>query len=459
MKHCTNTIPKGLRPSAQGCEERATLGRRRERSTTLKGLHQTESLLPLISTRTNWFSLNCSIRLRQIVVLVSLTSLTLQAAVNPDMEKLASANSSFGFSLMKQLAGERHDSNIFISPYSISAALQMVWQGAAGDTKKEMDNTLALDGLKPETVGAAYKDLDRTIKSASSNAVLNVANSIWYAPNIDLKPQFVSINQNFYGAKLSALDFTDPRSAGVVNSWVSEQTQGKIKQIIQPPLSSKTGAFLANAIYFKGSWEHKFDSSATKDEAFHTRNGAEKQVPMMRQSRKFNYQEDTEFQAVRLPYSGNRLGMFIILPATNSSSEKLLAKLNGDVWREKFRSKFEDREGTVLMPRFKLEFRADLVNSLKTIGIRHAFTHRANFSGVSDTQLFISGVEHASFVEMNEEGTEAAAATGITMRMASVLAKSAPFTMIINRPFFFLIEDSATKSILFMGIVNQPSSE
>lgn len=376
-----------------------------------------------------------------------------------DADKLGAANTSFGFNLMKQLIAAKPDGNVFLSPYSVSAALQMVWQGAAGETKQEMDRALALDGFKPDAVGAAYKHLDNSLKNASSNATLSIANSIWYAPNIELKRQFVSINQNFYGAKLSALDFTDPRSAGVVNSWVNDQTHGKIKEIVQPPLSSMTGAFLANAIYFKGAWEHKFDSSATKDQPFHLSNGAEKQVPMMRQSRKFSYHEDNDFQAIRLPYSGNRLGMFVFLPATNSGPEKLLAKFNGDVWREKFRPKFEDREGTVLMPRFKLEFRADLVNGLKAIGIHHAFTHGANFSGISNTQLFISGVEHASFVEVNEEGTEAAAATGITMRMTSVRPKSEPFTMIVNRPFFFLIDDSATKSILFMGVVSQPSAE
>ena len=381
------------------------------------------------------------------------------AGPNADIEKLASANSAFGFKLLMQVASERPDANAFISPYSVSAALQMVWQGAAGETKREMDRALVLDGFKPETVGAAYKGLDNSFKTATSNALLSVANSIWYAPNIQLKPQFVSINQNFYGAKLSALDFTDPRSAGVVNSWVNDQTHGKIKEIVQPPLSSMTGAFLANAIYFKGAWEHKFDSTATKEEPFHLRNGAERQVPMMRQSRRFSYHEESDFQAVRLPYSGNRLCMFIFLPATNSSPDKLLAKLNGDLWREKIKPKFQEREGTVLMPRFKLEFRADLVNSLKAMGIRYAFTSSSNFSGISDTPLFVSGVEHASFVEVNEEGTEAAAATGITMRMTAVRPKFEPFNMVIDRPFFFLIEDSATKSLLFMGIVNQPGSE
>src|SRR6266850_3642943 len=134
-------------------------------------------------------------------------------AEDQGIETLASANASFGFNLMKQIVGERPNENVFISPYSVSAALQMVWQGAAGQTKTEMDQALALSNFKPETAGSAYNELDNSIKSAAAKVALNVANSIWYAPNIQLKPQFVSINQNFYGAKLSPLDYTDPRSA------------------------------------------------------------------------------------------------------------------------------------------------------------------------------------------------------------------------------------------------------
>jgi serine protease inhibitor len=380
-------------------------------------------------------------------------------AADQDMQNLVSANASFGFNLMKQIVGERPTDNVFISPYSVSAALQMVWQGAAGQTKTEMDQALALSNFKTEAVGSAYKELDTSIKSAAARVALNVANSIWYAPNIELKPQFVSINQNFYGAKLSALDFTDPRSAGVVNSWVSEATHGKINKIVEPPLSSRTGLILVNALYFKGNWEHTFDNKATKDEPFHLRDGGQKQTRMMRQTRKFSYQEDSGFQAIRLPYVGDRLGMLIFLPATNSSPNKLLAGLNSDAWREKIIPKFQQREGTIVLPRFKLEFKADLVGSLKGMGIRQAFSSAANFSGIANMGLYISGVDHASFVEVNEEGTEAAAATQVTVALTSAMPRARPFQMIVDRPFFFAIEDNSTHSLLFMGIINDPASQ
>jgi serine protease inhibitor len=385
--------------------------------------------------------------------------LALQAAADTAVEKLASANSSFGFSLMKQVIGERPDVNVFISPYSISAALQMVWQGAFGETKKEMEQALALDGFKAEAAGSAYKELDNSLKSAAAKITLNVANSIWYAPNIQPKPQFLSINNNYYAAKLSALDFTDPRSAGVVNSWVSEATHDKIKKIVEPPLSAMTGLILANAIYFKGNWEHKFDNSATREEPFHLQSGSQKHVPMMHQSRKFGYHEDDGFQAVRLPYVGGRLGLFVFLPATNSNPNKFLAGLSGDAWRERIMPKFQQREGTVALPRFKLEFKAELIQALKGMGMRQAFSSSANFSGISDTQLFVSSVDHASFVEVNEEGTEAAAATSVGVAITSAMPTVRPFQMIVDRPFFFAIEDSTTHSILFMGTVNDPASQ
>jgi serpin B len=389
------------------------------------------------------------------IALLSVSCMSLQAASN-DVEKLVSANASFGFSLMKQVVGERPNDNVFVSPYSVSAALQMVWQGAAGQTKAEMDEALALSNFKAEAAGSAYKELDNSIKSAASKVALNVANSIWHAPNIELKPQFVSINQNFYGAKLSALDFTDPRSAGVVNSWVSEATHGKISKIVEPPLSAMTGLILANAIYFKGTWEHKFDNNATKEEPFHLRDGGQKQARMMRQSRKFSYQEGDGFQAIRLPYVGDRLGMLVFLPATNSSPNKLLADLNGDGWREKIMPKFHEREGTIVLPRFRLEFKADLVRSLKAMGMQQAFTAEANFSGISGAQAYIGSVEHASFVEVNEEGTEAAASTQVTIALTSAMPTMKPFQMIVERPFFFAIEDRLTHSILFVGVINDP---
>jgi serine protease inhibitor len=397
------------------------------------------------------------IRARLAVALLSLACLRLQAASN-DVEKLVSANASFGFSLMRQVVGERPNENVFISPHSVSAALQMVWQGAAGQTRAEMAQTLALSNFKAETA-STYKELDNSIKSAASKVALNIANSIWYAPNIELKPQFVSINQNFYGAKLSALDFTDPRSAGVVNSWVSEATHGKISKIVEPPLSAMTGLILANAIYFKGNWEHKFDNSATKQGPFYLRDGGQKQTRMMRQSRKFSYQEDGGFQAVRLPYVGERLGMLVFLPATNSSPNKFLADLNGDGWREKVMSKFREREGTTVLPRFKLEFKADLARSLKAMGMQDPFTAAANFSGISRAQAYLSGVEHASFVEVNEEGTEAAASTQVTIALTNAMSTLQPFQMIVERPFFFAIEDRLTHSILFMGVINDPGSQ
>lgn len=394
--------------------------------------------------------------LRRLAVSTCFASL-LSVVSGADVQKLASGNNSFAFSLAKELANEKPGENIFISPYSISTALQMVRAGAGGETKVEMDRVLGVGGASGESLASAYKELDGAIRSGASNAVLNVANAIWYAPNIQLKPEFSSLNEKFYGAKLSALDFTDPRSAGMVNRWVEEATQGKIKQLVEGRMSGMTGAFLCNAIYFKGTWERQFNKNETLDRQFKMAYGQTKTLPMMRQKREFQYNETDSFQAVRLAYAGSRLGMYVFLPATNSSSRKLIDELTERGWNDSQFSRFRKREGTLLLPKFKMEYKAELKKSLAALGMQRAFRPgAADFSEMSATSSYVDGVRHKSFVEVNEEGTEAAAATGVTMKTTSVAAPVRPFQMTVDRPFVFVIEDQPSHTILFLGLVLEP---
>jgi serpin B len=374
-----------------------------------------------------------------------------------DVEKLSSGNNAFAFSLTKELAKEKPGENVFISPYSISTALQMVRAGAAGDTKTEVDRVLGVEGATANALAEAYKELDAAIRAGASNAVLNVANAIWYAPNIELKPEFSSLNAQFYGAKLSPLDFTDPRASGVVNRWVEEATHGKIKQMIEGPMSGMTGAFLCNAIYFKGTWEKQFNKNETEDRQFHLAYGQQKPVPMMRQKRSFEYSETDAFQAVRLAYAGSRLAMYVFLPTTNSIPPKLIDEFSSTGWAKGIVSKFTKREGTLQMPRFKMEYKAELKAPLMALGMQRAFRPgAADFSGMAARPLFIDAVKHKSFVEVNEEGTEAAAATGVTMKMTAVVPGPRPFQMIVDHPFVFIIEDQPSHTILFLGEVLEP---
>lgn len=391
-------------------------------------------------------------------LLVCLLCWPVLAAAPADEARLAAADTGFAFGLVKELAREQPAKNVFISPYSISTALQMVCNGAAGSTKQEMASVLGTSGLEPETLNEACKELDQSIRSAESNVVLSIANAIWYRAGVELRPAFVSVNQDFFSAKMGALDFTAPRTAGIINTWADENTHGRIKQIISGSIPGDAQVILANAIYFKGSWERKFDPKATKERAFHLRDGRQPQVPMMAQSGEFQYQEGNGCQAVRLPYAGGRLGMCVLLPEPDSSADKLLASLNAQGWQTQLRRQFRSRRGSLVLPRFKLEYGAELKRPLTALGMALPFSRGADFSGMSPTPLYLSEVRHKSFVEVNEEGTEAAAVTLGVMRHSSVQRPTPPFEMVVDRPFLFVIEDNLTNAILFLGVVFDPTS-
>jgi serpin B len=379
----------------------------------------------------------------------------LQAASPADQQKLASANIEFAFKLLKQLAKEQPGTNVFISPYSASTVLQMACNGAGGQTKTEMQQVLGTTGLAAEAVNAANKECDRAINSQGTNVVLTAANAIWCRKGTPVKPAFLACNQQYFGATVDALDFDDPRSVGIMNAWASEKTHGKIKGIADGLINRLTEMVLANAVYFKGKWEYPFEAKNTKDRVFHVRAGRQKLIPMMEQTRKFTYRQGTGYQAVRLPYQGWALGMYVFLHDAGSSPEKLISIMNGDTWQRVTKPGFSDRDGTVVLPRFKLEYGVELKEPLKALGMRAAFG-KADFSGIADRDLFISVVRQRAFVEVNEEGTEAAAATMMNIRSTGPSIPLKPFQMVVDRPFLFLIEDQQTRTILFMGVVYDP---
>jgi serpin B len=392
-------------------------------------------------------------------LMLGFASLVAVAVPPAGQEKLTMANTGFAFDLLKQIAGEQPDTNIFISPFSVSTVLQMVANGAAGDTKTEMQRVLKTAGLPPEALNAAGKDLNQSLKS-QTNVILNLANAIWYKNEFHLKPGFVSDNKNYFLAKLAGVNFGKPESAQTINDWAETSTHGKIKQVVQWPFDPLTRVILANAIYFKGKWDRPFDKHATKNRAFYVLpGGTPKPVPTMRQSGHFNYQQGDGFQAVRLPYAGGRLQMYLFLPDTNSSPAKLLAGLNAETWQNTILPKFQDRQGMLALPRFKLDYDVIMNNPLKALGMRQAFTGGADFSAMADEPLFVSEVRQKSFVEVNEEGTEAAAVTTVTMMAAGVPRPIKVFEMIVDRPFLFVIADDQTKSVLFMGVIYDPAGQ
>jgi len=380
------------------------------------------------------------------------------AAVPAEQAALVSADTGFAFGLLKELTREQAAKNIFISPYSISAVLQMVCNGAAGSTREDMAQVLGISDLEARAVNRARMDLDNAMRSAQSDVILNIANAIWYSVDIKVRPEFASLNRDFYGATFDGLDFTDPRTGGIVNRWAERNTQGRIRNIVAGRLPSDTRMLLANAIYFKGSWEQKFDLKTTERRPFHLADGGQKKVPMMRASGKYQYQEANGCQAVRLPYKGGRLGMYVLLPDAKSTAEKLLAGLNAEVWQEKLLRQLRSREGKLVLPKFRLEYEAELKPPLQAMGMKRPFSKAADFSAMAAQPLYLSAVKHKSFVEVNEEGTEAAAATVAEMKVTSVAPPTQPFEMVVDRPFLFVIADNATREILFVGVVYEPPS-
>jgi serine protease inhibitor len=374
-----------------------------------------------------------------------------------ERQQAASANIGFGFKLLKEIVKEQPARNVFISPYGASTVLQMACNGAGGQTKSEMQRVLETAGSAPEAVNRANQDFYRALNGKDTNIILNIANALWYQKGAQAKPAFITSCQQFFGATVDALDFATPRSVEIINAWASDKTHGRITRIADGMISDVTELFLANAVYFKGKWEEPFEPKTTKERVFHLRGGQQKKLSMMEQARKFDYRRGTGYQSVRLAYQGWSLGMYVFLPDPGSSPEKLVSIMNGDNWQRITKPGFNRREGTLVLPKFKLEYDVELNRPLISLGIRTAFSDKADFSGISDRNLFISKARQKTLVEVNEEGTEAAAVTGMTIDSGIEMNPPQPFEMIVDRPFLFLIEDQETGTILFVGVMFDPS--
>jgi len=395
-------------------------------------------------------------KLNSAITIFSALAMAAGAEPAADQAKLVAANTAFAFDLMHQIVPPKPDANVFISPFSVSSVLQMVNTGAAGATKAEMQQALKTAGLPADSLSPAFKSLDDQF-TGRSDVILNLANGLWIQQGFSLKPAFVADNRKFFQAELADVDFGQPQSAQAINDWADQKTKGKILGVVQFPFPRLTRLVLANAIYFKGTWVEPFKKSLTRPRDFHPANGPAKPMPMMLRAGSFAYQETEDFQAVKLPYKGG-LQMELYLPNTNSSPQKLLAGFvaSGN-WQNDIQHGFSRHEGTVILPKFKIQYQVTLNDPLKALGMKTAFADNADFSGIASEPLCISQVKQKSYVAVNEEGTEAAAVTTVTMS-ANAVRMPPPdlFTMILDRPFFFVISDVGTGSILFMGIVNDP---
>lgn len=375
--------------------------------------------------------------------------------VNPDTRIVESSN-KFGFKLFSEvLKDDQAEKNVFISPSSVAIALAMTYNGASGSTQQAMAKTLELQGMTLPEINSSYAAaLKQLLDNQDTKVQLSIANSLWANQDVSFAPDFLQRTQDFYQAKVSNLNFKDAAASSIINNWVKENTKGKITKIVET-IEPNQVLFLINAIYFKGNWSNEFDKNQTAQYPFYITSGRRKQHPMMSQEGDYRYYESQQFQAVSLPYGKDgKFSFYIFLPKQNSNLKAFYQNLNIENW-EKWMTQFNKQKGFIRLPRFKTDYEVTLNDVLKTLGMEEAFSNKANFSGMGKN-FAISQVKHKTFVEVNEEGTEAAAATSVGIVATSLRDEPEPFRMIVDRPFFCAIRDNQTGNLLFMGSIIDP---
>ena len=364
-------------------------------------------------------------------------------------EGVTAADSEFAFNIFRELNSEDSGNSIFISPLSISAALTMTYNGAETTTKEVMSSTLCYNDIERKTVNLSYMNLLNYLENVDRKIELNIANSIWIREGEQIKEAFLSDNMNNFNARIEALDFSDKGAADRINKWISDATKKKIDKMIEPPIDPNTVMFLINAIYFKGEWSDRFDPENTFDGVFHTLDGGEQNVRMMHRNGDIEYTKGSDYKAVRLPYGNGNTSMYCILPDEGKNINSFIAGMSQDKWNEILDNITETDDVNLQIPKFKLEYGIkSLKDSLSSLGMEEAFEDRADFSGIREG-LYIDEVLHKAVIEVNEEGSEAAAATVVVLEESAAVIE--PVTFIADRPFMFVIADDNTGTILFMG--------
>jgi len=385
------------------------------------------------------------------------------SSINGDIsgsyEEIVSANNELGFRLINEIEADENG-NTFISPTSLSMALSMVYNGADGTTKEEIGSVLQTGNIDLGTWNEKNASLFSALQREEEQTQLHVANSIWLQDQYHFQQEFAQNTSDYYAAQQEEINFQSGDAAERINNWVESATNDKITDMVEEPLNPDLVSILINAIYFKGEWKYGFDESNTEERPFYLSNGSTEDVPLMSLQKKLPYVENEFFQAAVLPYGDDELiSMHVFLPKENVGLEEIRQLLTDDSWNDLL-AQFQESKGTILLPKFELEYEAVLNETLKQLGMKTAFDHNeADFSNMIEENdpIWIDQVKQKTFIEVNEEGTEAAGATSIEMETTSAPAnEEEPFYMEVNRPFFFTITDEETGTILFMGEIANP---
>jgi len=374
--------------------------------------------------------------------------------LTPLEQQKATTDNAFSFKLYNVIgAGDNTTQNVLISPLSVSFALAMTSNGANGETLTGIRNAMDFNGFSQADLNTYYNNLITNMPELDPNTTLNIANSIWYKQGADVLSPFIAVNTNSYKAKVQALDFNSQSAVETINNWVSDETKGKILTIISN-IPSNAFMYLINALYFKSTWNEKFDASKTAPASFYLANGSTVQSQFMHGTVGANVYHDNNVSVIELPYSNNKYSMVIVEPSTTTTLKDLTTGLDSAKWAGWMSSLSSDKI-QVALPKFSFSYSILLNDALKALGMSVAFSDLADFSNISTTRLQISAVQHKTFVAVDETGTTAAAVTSVGVSTSA--APVDPTSYMIDHPFIFVIREMNTGLILFTGEVNNPT--
>lgn len=422
--------------------------------------------MPVLITRRNALQATARVaaRVARLVALAALTAClsgnltdppvgtaltALPRDLTPAERSVQTAANAFSFALWDQLLTTSRDSNVFVSPLSASFALGMALDGAATQTFDEMRSSLQFGATPLESIDTGYKSLFALLTSLDPSTTTQIANSIWYRNTFPFNQSFLNDGAAYFGATISPLDFANAAaSTATINAWVDTETHGKIPSIIDG-IDPSDVMFLINAIYFKGTWRERFDSTATSIETFHAATG-DQNAPLMHRTADMSYAETPTFQAVDLPYGDSAFTMTVLLPKAPANVESVAASLTPASWAE-LTTSLAVRRLDLSLPKLTLSWKHGLIPALRALGMNAAFdSNRADFSRMTPAPVFISDVTQRAAVSIDEQGTEAAAVT-----VVGVQATSLPLSTVmrVDHPFVFVIRERLSGTILFMGKV------
>lgn len=379
---------------------------------------------------------------------------------NKKSAEVVSTNNDFGLELFNKILEAEDKANVMISPASISLALGMTYNGAETTTKDAFENVFNYEGMTREEVNEVCRNLVEVLVTENDGNLVEIANSIWYNEGFPVHQDFLDVNTTYFDSEVREINFFAPTALDEINGWVSDNTHEKITKILDQ-MDPDTRMILINALYFNCVWEIEFDKKETEMKMFYNEDQSEYgEVEMMLTESEFQYASTEDFKGVALPYKNEKYSMQLLLPAFGSTADDLASKLDGDTWNEWLDHFTLHEKVQVSLPKFKFDYDRELGSDLTAMGLGEAFSGAADFSGISDIALYISKVLHKTYIDCNEEGTEAAAVTAVVMNFTSAVDPvDGPIVIKFDRPFLFAITENSSNSIVFLGKLTEPEYE